>query len=194
MTTQPQIDLLGGDPSEVVRRLVALANRLLGAGPDGEGRRVVGRPTLDRSRLDRVARLRDEFHATANRVARFAVDDCPNVEPVRITAPSVASTILPPTQLLSQLHLTASRLIRMLTPLSSGDWTRTCLMGGRVVTLGDLVGQVLDGAARDMLELLETAPERVVTLSHRRSARDRSQVDVATTSSWRMEHRDAAAS
>ena len=183
--------------SEAVRWLLTLADQLLRGSSDEGRRQFLGRPTtLEWSRLERVARLRDEFHATANRVARFAVDDCPSVDPVRTTAPTAASAV-PPEQLLSQLDLTAGRLIAVLTPLAPRDWTRTCLMGDRVVTLGELVERVLDGAAHDLLELLRAAPvlapEGVVTLTHGRSRRDRREAHLQTYSAARKENQDAAA-
>jgi hypothetical protein len=182
---------------EAVRWLLTLANQLLRGSSDEERRHLLGRPTtLEWSPLERVARLRDELHATANRVARFAVDDCPSVDPVRVTAPTAASVVLPPEQLLFQLDLTAGRLIALLTPLSSRDWTRTCLMGDRVVTLGQLVERVLDGAAHDLIELLQAAPpapEGVVTLTHGRSRRDRREAHLQTYSATRKANQDAAA-
>jgi hypothetical protein len=103
--------------------------------------------------LERVARLRDELHATANRVARFAVDDLPIVDPARTTTPTDAS-MLAPEQVLSRLELTAGRLITLLEPLSAREWARTGRMGDRLVTLGEIVDRVVHGAAHDLLDLL----------------------------------------
>ena len=57
---------------DAVRRLVGLARQLLGGGSDEQPRNVDARPpTVDESRLERIARLRDELSATANRVGAF---------------------------------------------------------------------------------------------------------------------------
>jgi hypothetical protein len=70
-------------------------------------------------------------------------------------------------------------------------------LGDRVVTLGELVERVVDGAAHDLLELLQAAPllmpEGVVVLSHRRSPRDRRETPLQTYSTTRRANHDAAA-
>jgi RNA polymerase-binding transcription factor DksA len=168
------------DAAEAVRRLVALARRLLRGNSDEARRHLSGRPTtLDWSPWERTARLRDELHVTANRVARFGVDDQPIVDPIRITAPTAAGAGLGPEQLLFQLDLSAGRLVALLGPLSEWDWTRTCQLGDRLVTLGELVDRVLHGAVHDLLDLLQTAPvpgsERPHVLTDGRSLRDRDE-------------------
>lgn len=114
---------------------------------------------------------------TANRVARFGVDDHPIVDRIRITA-STAAGALGPEQLLFQLDLSAGRLIALLGPLSDWDWTRTCHLDGRLVTLGELVDRVLHGAVHDLLDLLHAAPvlapKRLRVATDGRSQRDRS--------------------
>lgn len=166
------------DAAEAVRRLVALARRLLRGESDEARRHLSGRPTtFDWSLWERTARLRDELHVTANRVARFGVDDHPIVDRIRITA-STAAGALGPEQLLFQLDLSAGRLIALLGPLSDWDWTRTCHLDGRLVTLGELVDRVLHGAVHDLLDLLHAAavlaPERLRVPTDGRSQRDRS--------------------
>lgn len=139
------------DAPPAVRRLLTLAQRLLDADRDEcvhHSMAVASTP------LQRVALLRDELHVTANRVARFGVDEHPIVDPVRIAAPTAASAVLAPGRLLFQLDLAADRLIALLEPLTPRDWSCTCRMGDRIVTLGELVDGALDEAAHDLLDLL----------------------------------------
>jgi hypothetical protein len=105
--------------------------------------------------LDRLARLSDELHATANRVARFAVDEVPIVDPVRILKASTAGAELAPEGVLFRLDVTAERLMAALEPLSGLDWARSGRMDDRRTTLGEVVDGVLHGAAHDVLGLME---------------------------------------
>jgi hypothetical protein len=184
---------------DAVRRVVGLARQLLGGGSDEQRRNVDGRPpTVDEARLERVARLRDELYATANRVARFGLDEHPVVDLVRITGPTATSAALGPAQLLFQLDMSASRLIAILEPLSARDWTRTGGMGERVVTLGDLVDRVLHGASHDLLDLLRPAPvlaqQGVAAIAERRIRRDPRETRSPTHSAGRETHRHVAVS
>lgn len=185
------------DAPEAVQRVVALARELLRGGSEAKRRRRLDRPaTPDRAGLERVARLRDELHATANRVARFGVDRHPIVDPARITAPTDAS-VLAPEQLLFRLELTAGRLITLLEPLSSRDWARTGYVGDRPVTLGDVVDRVVHGAAHDLLDLVgaipELAPPRLAVVNDGQSPRDRGVTHIHKYSLVRKASRNAAA-
>jgi hypothetical protein len=187
------------DAAESVRRLVALARRLLRGNSDEAHRHLSSRPaTVDWSRWERTARLRDELHVTTNRVARFGVDDQPIVDPIRIAGPTAAGAGLGPEQLLFQLDLSARRLIAVLGPLSEWDWTRTGQLGGRLVTLGELVDGVLHGAVHDLLDLLQTAPvlasERRHVVTDGRSLRDRSDEHPSRYSPEREANRHASTS
>jgi hypothetical protein len=184
---------------DAVRRLVGLARELLGGGSDEQRRNVDGRPpTVDESRLERIARLRDELYATANRVARFGLEEHPVVDLVRITGPTATSAALGPAQLLFQLDMSARRLIALPEPLSSHDWTRTGGMGERVVTLGDLVDRVLHGASHDVLDLLRPAPvlaqQGIAAIPHRRTRPDPRETQSPTHSPGSDTHRHVAAS
>jgi hypothetical protein len=151
MATRPSAN---GAP-DAVRRLLALAGDVLRRG-------------ADEAALQRVARLRDELHVTANRVARFDLDEHPSVDPVRVMAPTAASSLLTPEQLVFQLELTAGRLINLLDPLTPRDWARTCRVGDGSLTLGALVHQVLDQAVDDLVDLRRSAPAKVAVLESRR--------------------------
>ncbi len=144
------------DAPAAVRRLLTLAKCLLDADAD-ESRNASA--ALVSAPLQRVALLRDELHVTANRVARFGVDEHPIVDPVRIAAPTVASSVLAPGRLLSQLGMAADRLIALLERLTPRDWSCTCRMGDRIVTLGDLVDGVLGEATHDLLHRLHDVTE-----------------------------------
>jgi hypothetical protein len=141
-----------------VRGLFSLARQLLRGASDEEHRRQLGPRTIESSALDRVARLRDELHATANRVTRFGVEEHPLVEPIRIPAPRATNTVLGPEQLLFQLGLSANRLVALIEPLTPRDWVRTGRVGDRLVTLGEIVNGVLRRAYHDLLQLLQVEP------------------------------------
>jgi hypothetical protein len=126
---------------------------------DRRGRPVQATP-LDSSRLERLARLGDELHATANRVARFAVDEHPVVDPVRIMKASTAGAVLAPERVLFRLDITAERLIAALEPLSAHEWAGTGQVDNRLVTLGEVVDGVLHGAFHDVLDLIRPASDR----------------------------------
>lgn len=137
------------DAPPAVRRVLALAQSLLDA--DRHGSLHQSRAQLS---LPRVALLRDELHVTANRVARFGVEEHPIVDPSRVAAPTAASAVIAPGRLSFQLDLAADRLIALLEPLTPRDWSRSGRMGDRIVTVGELVDGVLDQAVHDLLELL----------------------------------------
>jgi hypothetical protein len=107
--------------------------------------------------LQRVARLSDELHITANRVARFGYDEHPFLSSDRVTAPAATRAVLGPGPLLFQLDLTATRLLGHLDTLSAADWMRTGRMGDRIVTLGELVSGVVYAGIHDLLDLLGAA-------------------------------------
>ena len=183
------------DAVDVVRRLAVLASHLLHEDAEQHHDRPSSELT---SRLQRVARLRDELHVTANRVARFGDEENPFLDPVRITAPIASSAVLAPAHLLFQLDLTAARLVGHLDALSAADWTRTGRMGDRVVTLGGLVGDVVHTSTHDLLDLLHAAPvcapEGVTLLDDGRTRRDRRDSLRSTYSPIRQGPRDVTAS
>lgn len=187
-----------GSPG-AVRRLVTLASQLLRGSTDEERRHLLGCPTTPGwSPVERVALLRDELQVTANRVARFGVDDHPIVDPVLITAPTAASAALAMEQLLFQLDLSAGRLIALLDPLSPRDWTRTCRVGDRLVTLGELVAGVVHRATHDLVDLLPAAPvlapDGMAALTDARPPPDRREAHSPNCSPMREVNPSAAAS
>ena len=102
--------------------------------------------------------------------------------------------MLEPAQLLSQLHLTAVRLIGHLDALSVADWSRTGRIDGRVVTLRDLVEGVVHTSTHDLLDLLDAAPEGVTMLDDRRTRQDRRDSLLSTYSPMPKGSTDATAS
>jgi hypothetical protein len=184
------------DATSAVRQLVTLARGLLDGSVDKERWRYSTR-SLPWASLQRVALLRDEFHVTANRVARFGFDEHPIVDPVRIAAPTAASAVLAPGQLVFQLDLAAGRLIALLDDLTLRDWTRTCRMGDRIVTLGELVDGLLDEAVDDLLDLLQTVPEHesngAAALLAERGPLDRRDANVPALLPVKGTSRDGAA-
>lgn len=182
------------DAPDAVRRLVALAGQLLREDPRQEGLHPGGSPDQLAAPLQRVARLRRELHVTANRVARFGVDEHPILDPVRVSAPIASSAGLAPGRLLFQLDLAAGRLVALLDALSADDWTRAGRMGDRVMTLGELVERVLHTGSHDILDLLHAAPEGVAILTDERSRRDRSTSPRPRSSPGRKVDQGAAAS
>ena len=176
---------------DAVRRVVDLACQLLREDPGPNPRRPRSELT---SRLQRVARVRDALHATANRVARFDDDEHPVLDPVRVTAPTASRAVLEPAQLLFQLHLTAGRLVGHLDALSVADWSRTGRIDGRVVTLHDLVEGVVHTSTHDLLDLLDAAPEGVTMLDDRRTRWHRRDSLLSTYSTMSKGPTDATAS
>jgi hypothetical protein len=188
-----------GNAPDAVRRLVGLARQLLGGGSDERRRNVEGSPPrVDESRLGRIARLREELYATANRVARFGLHEHPVVDLVRITGSTATSAALGPAQLLGQLDMSASRLIGLLEPLSPRDWTRTGGMGERVVTLGDLVDWLLHAASHALLDLQRPASvlaqQGVAAIADPRIRPDPREKRSPTHSPGRETHRHVASS
>jgi hypothetical protein len=183
------------DAPDAVRRVIVLASQLLREAPGQHRDRPSSEST---SNLLRVARLRDELHVTANRVARFGDDEHPLLDPVLISAPTASSAVLARAPLLFQLDLTAGRLIRHLDALAAADWKRTGRMGDRVVTLGDLVEGVVHTGTHDLLDLLRAAPvpapEGVSVLDEGRTRRDGRETFRPTYSPMPKGPRDATAS
>ena len=139
-----------------VRELVAIARRLLAPLlgpalplPDEDGSRPLGSAALIR-----VARLRDEFHVTANRIASFDAYNDHVLSPVRVAGRTTTTAVLGPEQVLAQLEEAASRLIALLETRPARDLTHVTRVGDGLVTLGELVDRVLAGATRDLRELL----------------------------------------
>ena len=134
---------------DAIRRLVILARAALGGAED---------VTIDRERraldqascFERVARLRDELHVTANRVARFEIDGAPTLSPVRIAASTAASATLAPGILVAHLDLSAARLIALVQARPDA-WDKVGRMGDTAVTAGDLVNAVVHGGLHDLL-------------------------------------------
>lgn len=139
-----------------VADLVALARALLapgGAARDDDG--LDRPPPAGCARFERVARLRDELHATANRVERFRLVDAPVIDAVRVRAARAASAVLSSGQVLHQLDLVSDRLVEVLGALTPGEWRRVARLGDGIITLGGLIDDVLHGARHDLLDLME---------------------------------------
>jgi hypothetical protein len=134
-----------GDATATVRLLVGLARNQLAA--EAEDQPVAP----DQSPLDRVARLQDQLHVAGEQVAHLAVDPQPVVDPDQLVARWAAHRELTAEQLLFRLDLTAERLVAMIEPLSEREWHRTCRVGDRSVTLGELVAGMLERAREDLL-------------------------------------------
>ena len=165
------------DVAAAVGHLLALAKVLLLA-PLGEGpRRPAATASASRgARLERVARLRDELHVTANRIARLDADDDRIIEDLHVAAPASAAGPLVPEHLLVRLELTAARLVALASALSEDDWMRTAEGGDRLVPFGEVVAEVLDAALQDLHDLVDAGPEqpqtRVGVLGEARRRRD----------------------
>jgi hypothetical protein len=156
--TRTLVMAAGNEPA-TVRQLVADATALLGMTTDDTRAAFLQEQGPGGySPLERLGRLRDEFHVTANRIARFKLDDQPVVDPVHIGAPTASTAVLGPAQLLVQLNMEADRLMAMLDELTPREWLHFGRAGDRRVTLGELVDGVLDAATRDILEILERSP------------------------------------
>jgi hypothetical protein len=139
-----------------VSDLVALACRVLGPGESAWGVDGPSRPSsAGCTRLERVAMLRDELHATANRVERFRLTDDPVIDAVGVSPARAASAMLSPGQVLHQLDLVSDRLVEVLGALTPGEWRRVARLGEGVITLGGLIDDVLHGARHDLLDLME---------------------------------------
>lgn len=184
--------ITAADAPDAVRRLVALVRQLLGG--EHERDRPLGASTELAWRLQRVTRLRDELHVTANRVARFRVEEHPSLDPAHPAAPITAGAVLAPEQVLYRLGLTAGRLVTLLEQLPAGDWSRTGRMGDRLMTLGELVERVLHTATHDVLDLLHAVPEGVAAFTHDGSRRERLDSPRPGSSPLRKLGRDATAS
>jgi hypothetical protein len=102
----------------------------------------------------RVARLRNELHVTANRVARFGFDEHPILDRVRTPATTAVGGMLAPHLLLVRLDLTVDRLVGLLGLLDVDDWSRVGRIGNRQVTLGAIVDEVVQRGFDDLLGLL----------------------------------------
>ena len=147
-----------------VREIVALAGDLL---RDGPGQDLPSIPASELAlRVNRVARLRNELHVTANRVAEFSYEEHPRLDAVRITASTASVPALVAPRVLVQLDLTAARLIKYLDALSATDWKRTGRAGDELVTLGELVDDVVHTARHDLLDLMHAAPSCPQRKSH----------------------------
>ncbi|MGE3447806.1 MAG: hypothetical protein AB7H92_09535 [Microbacteriaceae bacterium] len=152
------------DPVSAARSvsdLVVLARRALDPGEAAGGVDGPGRPSpAGCARFERVARLRDELHATANRVERFRLTDDPVIDAVRVRAARAASAMLSPGQVLHQLDLVADRLVQVLGALTPGEWRRVGRIGDSVITPGGLIDDVIHAARHDLLDMaaVEGAP------------------------------------
>jgi hypothetical protein len=91
----------------------------------------------------RVARLRNELHVTANRVARFRFEARPTVDVVRIPPTTAAGAPLAPRVALYRLGLTVDRLVGLIGRLPADDWERVARVGDRQMTLGAIVDEAL---------------------------------------------------
>jgi hypothetical protein len=124
-----------------VRRVTDLALRLLAAAPSAH-------------LFERVARLRDELHATANRVDRIRTDENAVVQPVRVHASTAATPVLAPAQLRCQLDHTTSRLVALLDEIAPQRPGTAGAGQGAATTIVSLLNGVLHGATHDLIDLL----------------------------------------
>lgn len=125
----------------------ALLDPMLGSGNHPPAAR-------EKAMVGRVARLRDELHATTNRVERFGLMHRPSIDAVRVRTPTAATAVLAPGQVLHQLDLVAARLVAVLHAQAPSDWHRVADMGDSTVTLSRLVDDVLHPAHHDLLDLV----------------------------------------
>ena len=145
------------DAVDALRRLVAAATQVL-VPANGEERPDQGPPGVSSApAARRVARLRNELHVTANRVARFGFDAHPTVDVVRIPPTTAAEALLAPSVVLYRLGLAVDRLARLIGRLPADDWERVGLVGDRQVTLGAIVDEALQ-AGFELLRL-QSPPE-----------------------------------
>jgi hypothetical protein len=96
----------------------------------------------------------------ANRVARFAVEPNPQLDPLLVRAPSAVSAVLGPGQLLYQLELSATRLKGLLDALRPEEWAAEGRAGARRARLGDLIDAVLQRGLDDLSNLLDGQTSR----------------------------------
>ena len=143
-------------------------------------------------------RVRDDLHVTANRVARFDVDERPTVNPVRARAPAAADATLAPEPLLFQVDLTAASLIALLDPLSAHDWARRgqWATGSRPLACSWTASRTSQLTTRSILcRTRRTPAEGVSAMTDApMGARNRRNAYVARHSPEREVHRDAAES
>jgi hypothetical protein len=145
------------DAVDALRLLVAAATQLLVPAYEEERTDQGPQGVSSAHAARRVARLRNELHVTANRVARFGFDAHPTVDVVRIPPTTAAGALLAPSVVLYRLGLTVDRLARLIGRLPAVDWERVGLVGDRQVTLGAIVDEALQ-AGFDLLRL-QSPPE-----------------------------------
>lgn len=139
--------------ARAVSDLVVLARRVLELGDEADD--LSGRVAASAgARFERVARLRDELHATANRVERFRLTDVPMIDLVRVHATRAATMMLSLGQILHQLDLVGDRLVVTLGALTPAEWRRVARVGDDTITLGGVVDDVVHAARHDLLELV----------------------------------------
>jgi hypothetical protein len=142
---------------DALRRLVAVATRLLVPADGAERSEPAPHGVGAESAAPRVARLRNELHVTANRVARFGFEARPTVDVVHVPPTAAAGALRAPRVVIYRLGLTVDRLAGLIARLSADDWKRVGLVGDRQVTLGAIVDEALQ-AGFDLLRL-QSPPE-----------------------------------
>jgi hypothetical protein len=95
-----------------------------------------------------AARVRDELHAVANRVARLL--DTPGAElpPVRVQPAGARSRSVPGELRGALLHVEAERLAEVVEGLSPEEWRVSGRIGGSPVTIAELVAAPLHSSHR----------------------------------------------
>lgn len=151
------------DALDALRRLVAVATQLLEPTDSDERTDHGPLPGASAQAARRVTRLRNELHATANRVARFGFEARPTLDVVHVPPTAAAGALLAPRVVTYRLGLTIDRLAGLIARLSADDWKRVGLVGDRQVTLGALVDEALQ-VSHDLLGpegQPEARPDRV---------------------------------
>lgn len=104
--------------------------------------------TGDDALMEEVARLRDELHAVANRVARLLAAPGSALASMDIGSPTALAGPSSPGLLVAVLTMTAERLASMADRLGEEDWRVIGHLGTQTVTIGQLVALPLHSAHR----------------------------------------------
>jgi hypothetical protein len=102
----------------------------------------------DHAVVEEVARLRDELHAVANRVARLLVAPGSTLAAMDIGSPTALAGPSNPELLVAILTMAAGRLADITDRLGEADWRLVGQLGPETVTVGQLVEVPLHSAHR----------------------------------------------
>jgi hypothetical protein len=98
--------------------------------------------------VQEVARLRDELHAVANRVARLLAAPGSTLAALDLGAPTALAGPSSPGHLVAIVTMAAERLADMADRLGEGDRRVTGQLGQQTVTVGQLIALPLHSARR----------------------------------------------